>query len=302
MENAILHTPNETLFTQLPSITNNIILITGCSSGIGLHAAMGLKKLGYRVFATARNLADVDKLKSNGLESEQLDLCDSNSIKNALDNILIKTHGKIDVLFNNAAFGLVGAVEDLSRDAIRAQFETNLFGTLELTNLVIPIMRKQGQGRIIQNSSVLGLVVLPYRGAYNASKFALEAITDTLRLELQDTGIKVSLIEPGPIESKFRANAHKAFRQYINPEQSSHKGIYKAMIDRLTKPGPVAPFTLTPEAVLIKLVDAIDSPKPKIRYYVTFPTYLFASLKRILTFKALDRFLLRISRDENQTK
>jgi len=277
-------------------------LITGCSSGIGLHSAIGLKKRGYRVFATARKLADVDRLKAKGLECEQLDLCDSTSIKNALDNTLAKTQGKIDILFNNAAFGLVGAVEDLSREAIRAQFETNLFGTLELTNLVIPVMRKQGQGRIIQNSSVLGLVALPYRGAYNASKFALEAITDTLRLELKNTKISISLIEPGPIESQFRANAHKAFMRYIRQEQSPHKNTYNAMIDRLIKPGPVAPFTLAPEAVLIKLIHAIESPSPKIRYYVTFPTYLFAVLRRILTFKALDRILIRISRNENQAK
>ncbi len=277
-----------------------VVLITGCSSGIGLHAAIELNKRGYRVIATARNLNDVKQLKTNGLESEQLDLSDSASIKTALNNTLEKTQGKIDVLFNNAAFGLVGAVEDLTREAIRAQFETNLFGTLELTNRVIPIMRKQGQGRIIQNSSVLGLVVLPYRGAYNASKFALEALTDTLRLELNDTKIKISLIEPGPIESRFRANAYKAFQRYITPEQSPHKNTYQAMVSRLLKPGPVAPFTLTPDAVLHKLIHAIESPKPKIRYYVTFPTYLFATLKRVLTSKGLDRLLLKISRGENQ--
>lgn len=283
------------------STHNKVILITGCSSGIGLHAAIGLKKRGYRVIATARKSTDVDMLKANDLESEQLDLCDSNSIKNALNNTLKKTQGKIDVLFNNAAFGLVGAVEDLSRNALRAQFETNLFGTLELTNLVIPIMRKQGQGRIIQNSSVLGLVVLPFRGAYNASKFALEAITDTLRLELINTEIKICLIEPGPIVSKFRANSYAAFKQYINSEQSPHKNTYQTMINRLVKSGPVAPFTLTPEAVLIKLVHAIESPNPKTRYYVTFPTYLFAILKRLLTAKGLDRVLLKVSQGENKT-
>jgi len=284
------------------STYNKVILITGCSSGIGLHAAIELKKRGYRVIATARKSTDVEMLKAKGLESEQLDLCDSNSIKNALNNTLKKTQGKIDVLFNNAAFGLVGAVEDLSRDALRAQFETNVFGTLELTNLVIPVMRKHGQGRIIQNSSILGLVVLPFRGAYNASKFALEAITDTLRLELKNTEIKICLIEPGPIISKFRANSYAAFKQYINTEQSPHKITYQTMINRLVKSGPVAPFTLTPEAVFIKLVHAIESPNPKTRYYVTFPTYLFAILKRILTSKGLDRVLLKVSQGENQTK
>ena len=277
-----------------------IILVTGCSSGIGLHAALGLKQRGYRVFATARQQHDVDKLMSMGLESTLLDLASSNSIKTALKTILSKTQGRIDVLFNNGAYGQPGAVEDLSRDVLRTQFETNLFGTIELTNLVIPLMRSQGYGRIIQNSSVLGLVVLPFRGAYNASKFALEAITDTLRLELRDSGIKVSLIEPGPIESQFRANAYAAFKQNINASSSHHHSTYSAMIKRLQKSGSVAPFTLSPQAVLDKLLHAIESPKPKVRYYVTFPTYLFSILRRILSAKTLDKFLVAISRSENR--
>jgi NAD(P)-dependent dehydrogenase (short-subunit alcohol dehydrogenase family) len=179
---------------------NKTILITGCSSGIGLCVAGGLKDIGYRVFATARKVEDVEKLKEKGFESVQLDLCQSGSIKQAVQEVLGHTDGKLYALFNNGAYGQPGAVEDLRRDVLIEQFEANVFGWLELTNLIIPVMRKQGFGRIIQNSSVLGMVSLSYRGAYNASKYAIEGLTDTLRLELAGTGIKVSLIEPGPIE------------------------------------------------------------------------------------------------------
>ncbi|MDH5409199.1 MAG: SDR family NAD(P)-dependent oxidoreductase, partial [Gammaproteobacteria bacterium] len=159
------------------------ILITGCSSGIGLCVAQGLHDRGHQVIASARKMEDVKKLRALGLTSLQLDLDDSISIRNAVVQTLEMTEGKLDALFNNGAYGQPGAVEDLSRDVLRAQFETNLFGWQELTNRVIPIMRQQGHGRIIQNSSVLGLVSMAYRGAYNASKYALEGISDTMRLE-----------------------------------------------------------------------------------------------------------------------
>jgi len=276
------------------------ILITGCSSGIGLCVAETLHQRGHRVFATARKQVDVDRLKGLGLVSLHLDLDDSTSIKRAVDHVLLQTDGKLDALFNNAAYGQTGAVEDLSREVLRAQFETNLFGTHELTNLIIPVMRRQGHGRIIQNSSVLGLAALPFRGAYNASKFALEGLTDTLRLELKNTNIQVSLIEPGPITSRFRANSYEVFKRTIDPEQSNYRDAYQGMINRLTKPGPAAPFTLPPEAVLVKVIHALESPRPQIRYFVTFPTYLFATLRRILPFRALDWVLNRVSSDENR--
>jgi short-subunit dehydrogenase len=276
------------------------VLITGCSTGIGLCVAKGLKKRGYRVFATARNPEDVENLKNEGLESFVLDLNNSNSIRETLNKILEQTDGKLFGLFNNAGFGQPGAVEDLSRKALRAQFETNVFGLLELTNLVLPIMRKQGSGRIIQNSSVLGFVVMPFRGAYSASKFALEGISDALRLELAGTNIFVSLVEPGPIESKFRDNAYKKFRENIDIDKSPHKDRYQAMISRLTNETPSYPFTLPPEAVLKKVIDALENPKPKARYYVTFPTYLFAFLKRILPQFLLDFALTRASNAESK--
>jgi len=276
-------------------MTKKSVLITGCSSGIGYEVAHGLKKRGYSVFATARKADDVARLQKEGLESFILDLNDSKSIHTAVESVLNKTNGRLYGLFNNAAYGLPGAVEDISRAALREQFETNLFGTHELTCKILPIMREQGEGRIIQNSSVLGFVALSYRGAYNASKFALEGLTDTLTLELANTNIKISLIEPGPITSKFRANAYLMYKKHINAEQSFHKDNYLKMEQRLLKQGNVAPFTLPPEAVLKKVIHALESKNPKTRYYVTFPTYLFGYLKRILSDKMMNRILKRVT-------
>jgi len=267
------------------------ILITGCSSGIGYCVASGLQQRGYRVFATARRAESVKQLNAEGFESLQLDLDNSQSIKQAVDEVLRRTDGRLYAVFNNGAFGLPGAVEDLSRDAIRAQFETNIFGWLELTNLLLPVMRKQGYGRIIKNSSVLGFVAMPFRGAYNSSKFAIEGLSDTLRLELKDTNIHVSLVEPGPILSRFRANALVALQQHIDIENSVHKERYQQVLERLNKEGPAVPFTLPPEAVLKKVIHALESRKPKARYYVTVPTYLFGYLKRVLPTRTLDRLL-----------
>ncbi len=276
------------------------ILITGCSSGIGRCVADGLKQRGYRVFATARKQSDVDELAAAGHESLLLDLNDSNSIHAAVDDILGRTGGTLDALFNNGAYGQPGAVEDLRREVLREQFETNLFGTHELTCRVVEAMRRQGHGRIIQNSSVLGIVSLPFRGAYNASKYALEGLSDTLRLELKGTGIHVSLVEPGPVTSRFRANAFEKFKQNIDADNSAFRETYQRMVNRLTKKGPAAPFTLPPEAVLQKVIHALEHPRPRARYYVTFPTYLFATLKRILPHRALDWVLSRVSSGENR--
>ncbi|QJD29640.1 SDR family oxidoreductase [Methylococcus geothermalis] len=274
--------------------SSRAILITGCSSGIGLCTALGLKVRGYRVFASARKSADVALLQSKGLEAVQLDLACSTSIRTALEEVLRATDGKLYGLFNNGAFGQPGAVEDLSREVLRAQFETNLFGTHELTRLVIPVMRRQGEGRILQNSSVLGFAAMPWRGAYNASKFALEGLTDTLRLELAGSGIHVCLIEPGPILSEFRANAYGLYKLNIDADASVHRDRYRAMEARLEKKGAAAPFTEGPEAVLKRVIHALESRRPKARYRVTFPTYLFATLKRVLSTRALDAILRRI--------
>ncbi len=279
------------------------ILITGCSSGIGHHAAHTLQGLGYRVFACVRKTEDVERLKQQGLkDAYQLDLDSSESIQQAVDWILEQTGGTLDALFNNGAYGQPGAVEDLTRDVLRQQFESNLFGWHELTCKVLPIMRKQGHGRIIQNSSVLGLITLKYRGAYNASKFALEGLTDTLRQELHGTNIHISLIEPGPITSQFRDNAYQQFKANIDQENSAHKATYQAVDRRLAKKEGKSkdPFTLGPEAVTKRLIHALEHKRPKARYYVTFPTYLFGGLRRLLSSSMLDRVLLRVSGDENK--
>ena len=268
------------------------ILITGCSSGIGYATAIELKKRGHYVIASARKPEDVSRLKQEGFTAIQLDLADTDSIQQAVALAIELTNGKIDALFNNGAFGQPGAVEDLSRDVLRFQFETNLFGTHELTNLILPLMRRQGHGRIIYNSSVLGFVAMTYRGAYNAGKFALEGLADTLRLELHGTNIYISLIEPGPILSDFRKNAFALYKKNIDPTHSYHKETYKVMEARLQKEGAAAPFTLPAQAVAEKVIHALEAKRPKIRYYVTFPTYLFAFLKRILPMSWLD-FLLK---------
>jgi NAD(P)-dependent dehydrogenase (short-subunit alcohol dehydrogenase family) len=276
------------------------VLITGCSSGIGHCVAHGLAARGYRVIASARKLDDLERLRQEGLTCIQLDLDSPQSIAAAVDQLAELTGKRLYGLFNNAGFGQPGAVEDLDRSTLRAQFETNVFGTLDLTNRLIPWMRHAGEGRIIQNSSVLGFVSLAYRGAYNASKYALEGLYDTLRLELSGTGIYAVLIEPGPIASRFRANALAAWRRNIDIDGSVHREKYLATERRLTKEGPAAPFTLPPEAVLKKVLQALENPRPRPRYYVTFPTWLFGTLKRVLSSRALDRVLLGVSRGEQK--
>jgi len=276
------------------------ILITGCSSGIGLEATRLLHARGHKVVASVRNAADLAQFQVWGIACVLLDLDNDESINSGLNQALKQLDDRIDVLFNNAAFGQPGAVEDLNRQVLQAQFNTNVFGTQQLTNQVIKIMRQQGAGRIVYNSSVLGLVALPYRGAYNASKFAIEGLADTLRLELRGSGILVSLIEPGPILSQFRANAFAKYQQNIDKTDSAHRHVYQAMENRLTKTGPAAPFTLPASAVVDKLIHTVEAERPKIRYFVTFPTYLLATLKRLLPGRLLDWVLCKISANEQR--
>ncbi len=272
-------------------IAQKIILITGCSCGIGYESAHILRNLGYRVIASARKREDVLKLRDEGFECLNLDLSDSVSLQRGVQALIALTGGQLDALFNNGAYGQPGAVEDLSRSVLKKQFETNFFGTHELTNLILPMMRQQGYGRIIYNSSVLGFVAMKYRGAYNASKYALEGLADTLRLELRGSGIFVSMIEPGPIRSNFRKNAFLMYKNNISIENSFHKKAYLEIEKRLSSEKDVVPFTLSPEAVTQKLLMALESTNPKARYYVTFPTYLFGFLKRILPTSWLDFML-----------
>lgn len=273
------------------------ILITGCSSGIGYTTAFALQSRGYNVIASARSDNDVTKLKSEGLNTViPLDLACSDSIFQAVSTVESLLDGEpLDALFNNGAYGLPGAVEDLTRDGLRRQFEVNVFGTQELTNQLLPLLMKSQSGRIIQNSSVVGLSAIPMRGAYNATKYALEALSDTLRMELNDTRVRVSLIEPGPIATCFRQNALAAMEKEIDYEKSRHKGRYEQALARLRKESPSSRFTLPSDAVTKKVIHALEASNPKTRYFVTFPTYLVAALRIILPTRMMDRFLLKVA-------
>jgi NAD(P)-dependent dehydrogenase (short-subunit alcohol dehydrogenase family) len=267
------------------------VLITGCSTGIGRCLALGLKARGYRVFATVRQEKDVAGLLAEGLESWVLDLDSTESIRAGVAETLKRSDGKLLALINNGGYGQPGAVEDLPRAALRAQFETIVFGWQELTNLLMPVFRAQRAGRIVQISSVLGYSSIPYRGAYIAAKHAVEALADTLRLELHGTGIEVVLIEPGPITSQFRANAQRAFERFIDTEHSVHRDYYRRVRARLGGSKPL-PFTLPPEAVLEKVLHALEARRPRPRYPVTLPSHLFAWLRRLLSTRLLDRVML----------
>lgn len=260
------------------------ILITGCSTGIGYDAAHTLHKRGWQVIAACRQQTDCDRLQAEGLVTVLLDYEDEASIKSALAQTLEHTGGTLDAVFNNGAYAIPGPVEDLSRDALRTIFEANFFGYFDLTNQLMPLFRKQGHGRIVQCSSLLGMTALRYRGAYNATKFALEGMTDTLRLELRNTDIKVVLIEPGPIKTDFRKNAIKQFEKWVDWENSEIRDHYeKTLLDKLKKAGTKKdPGELGPEAVTDALIKAIESPNPKPRYFVTWPTRLTSTLRRAL--------------------
>lgn len=265
------------------------VLITGCSSGIGYDAAHGLRARGWRVFASCRQQADCDRLRSEGFDSPRIDYADEASITSGLAEVLEATGGTLDALYNNGAYAIPGAVEDLPRGALRAIFETNLFGLHDLTAQVIPVMRAQGHGRIVNCSSVLGLVVLPWRGAYTATKFALEGLSDTLRVEMRGTGIHVILLEPGPITAKIRRNAIPHFEKWIDWENSARAEQYRTGLQkRLYEDTGPDLFELPASAVTAKLARALESRRPRPRYYVTTPTYLMGNLRRILPTRALD--------------
>lgn len=270
-------------------MTARSILITGCSSGIGLDAARVLRQRGWRVFATCRQEADCAKLRAEGLESFRLDYADGDSITAAVAEVVARTGGTLDALFNNGAFACPGAVEDLPRGALREIFETNLFGYHDLTRQLIPLMRAQGHGRIVNCSSVLGLVGLTWRGAYVATKFAMEGLSDVLRIEMKGTGIEVILIEPGPIATKIRENAIPHFEKWIDWEHSARRDQYLSLRGRLyDKKLKKDAFELEPAAVTAKLIHALDARRPKARYYVTVPTYLMGFARRVLPTRALD--------------
>jgi NAD(P)-dependent dehydrogenase (short-subunit alcohol dehydrogenase family) len=274
-------------------MTQKSILITGCSSGIGLDAARGLRARGWRVFASCRAEADCERLRAEGFDSPRIDYTDAATIKSGVSEVLAATGGTLDALFNNGAHATPGLVEDLPTDALREIFETNFFGWHELTRAVIPAMRAQGHGRIVQCSSVLGLVAYKWRGAYASTKFALEGLSDTLRMELYSSGIKVVLIEPGPITSNIRQNAIPHFERWIDWKNSARAEKYAALRHRLYESRGPDRFELPASAVTAKLIHAIESPRPRARYYVTTPTYLAGLLRRVLSTRMLDYMVSR---------
>lgn len=275
-------------------MTKKSILITGCSSGIGYASAIGLRDAGWRVFASCRKAEDCARLIAEGFESPLIDYADGATIKAGLAEVLDATGGTLHALFNNGAYGMPGAAEDLPTDSLRAIFETNFFGWHELTRAVIPVMRAQGHGRIVQCSSVLGFVTMPWRAAYNSTKFALEGLTDTMRIEMRDTPIHIVLIEPGPVTSKFRTNAISHFEHWIDWEASARAEQYRTNLRaKLYKDNGPDAFELPPEAVVKKLRHALESKRPRPRYFVTTPTYIMAALRRILPTRALDWVLAK---------
>lgn len=269
------------------------ILITGCSSGIGLDAARTLSQRNWRVLATCRREEDCERLRSEGMESFVLDYEHSESVKNGAREALALSNGNIDVLFNNGAYAIPGLVEDLSREALQAIFNTNLFGQFELINCLLPAMREQGHGRIVNCSSVLGFAAQPFRGAYNSTKFAMEGLSDTMRLELGDSPIDIILIEPGPIKTMIRQKAIPPFERWVNWQASAQKEKYESeFLPRLYTPAQKKDrFELEASAVTKKLIHAIESKRPKPRYYVTTPTYLAGFFKRVLSTRLFDKIL-----------
>nr|WP_272212426.1 SDR family oxidoreductase [Marinicella sp. W31]MDC2878341.1 SDR family oxidoreductase [Marinicella sp. W31] len=271
------------------------IIVTGCSSGIGAFCARALKDEGWRVFATARREQDLAALAADGLEALYLDYTDEASITALVETVLQRTGGTLDALFNNGAYGQTGAVEDVSTDVLRAQFEANVFGWHELTRQIVPVMRAQGHGRIVQCSSILGLLPYRFRGPYSASKYALEALSLTLRMELEGSGIFVSLIEPGPIASKFTANALKHIKASIDIEGSVHAEDYRKQLARLDGSGPPNRHKLEPDAVHAVLLKALTAKRPKPHYLVTTPAKQGAILKRLMPADWFYRLMGRMS-------
>ena len=267
------------------------IVITGCSTGIGLETAHYLKERFIKVYPTARTEEDVAKLKALGFENAMLlDVRNEAQITQVIQTVLEKDN-KIDIWFNNAGFGQAGMMEDITTTALREQFETNVIGLHACTRAILPVMQEQGYGKIIQHSSVLGLVSLAGRGAYNASKYAIEGLTDTLRLELQGTEIYPVLLNTGPITSDFRKNAMQKLKENVDIEHSRYKEKY---LQSLAADKSKVPFNEEAISVAQVVHQIIRAKKPKPRYYITKATYLLGYLKRVLSTTLLDKILLKI--------
>ncbi|MEO5756448.1 MAG: SDR family oxidoreductase [Mesorhizobium sp.] len=279
--------------TNSPAQELRTVIVTGASSGIGAYCARALKAEGWRVFATARKPGDIAALEADGIEAFYLDYTEPHSIETLIASVLERTDGRLDALFNNGAYAQPGAVEDLPVAALRQQFEANLFGWHDLTRRVVPVMRRQGHGRIIHCSSILGLTPVRFRGAYSASKHALEGLMLCLHQELFGSGIHVSLIEPGPVTSKIASNALPWFLEKIDHENSVHRLEYEAQLQRMHAGGSKSWLKPGPEAVHAVLRHALLSRRPRPHYVVTVPARIGAMLKRILPASMLYRFLAK---------
>lgn len=275
-------------------VADKSVLVTGCSSGIGRATAEVLRTAGWKVFPTARKAEDLEALRTDGFEAVELDIATSGSVVACIETVLEKNGGKLGAVVNNAGFGMPGAIQDLTRDAMRQQFEVNLFGLQELTNLLVPVFRKQGYGRIVNISSVVGRLSLPFMGIYSASKFALEAVSDAQRIELSLDPISVSLVEPGPIRTRFSTNCAGQGEVRLDVNGSRFGAAYKKYFDKRRNGGMAEDrFRLPPEAVAGKIRHALESPRPKIRYRVTIPAYLGDWAARWMPAGLIDRLMTR---------
>ncbi|PBB88405.1 MULTISPECIES: SDR family oxidoreductase [unclassified Mesorhizobium] len=284
-------TPGETTIPSAKELRT--IIVTGASSGIGAYCARALKAEGWRVFATARKPADIAALEGDGIEGFYLDYREADSIAAFVDGVLERTGGTLGALFNNGAYAQPGAVEDLPVEALREQFEANFFGWHDLTRRIVPIMRRQGHGRLVHCSSILGLAPVRFRGAYSASKHAVEGLMLCMRQELEGSGIHLSLIEPGPVTSKIASNGLAWFLKNIDVENSVHHADYQAQLARLRAGGSVSRLKAGPEVVHAALRHALLSQRPRPHYVVTVPARIGVLLKRILPASALYRVLAR---------
>lgn len=280
------------------ALMNKTVYISGCSTGIGFFLCQALQDKGYKVIASCRKTKDVKRLQALGIETLQMDLCDPSSIKNAVEQLLDYTCGKLDILINNAGIGQAGALEDINQETMRHVFQTNVFGLHELTRQIIPVMRAQGSGRIINISSILGIVSLPFRGAYNASKYAVEGLSDTLRLELEPSNIWVCAIQPGPIESNFRDTVIDTSLKSIDIDNSFFAPQYKNMLLHFKEKKKQSALTQTPDAVFKKVLHAIEAKRPKPVYQVTLSAYLLAVARKLLPARLLHRLLAKIAKNE----
>lgn len=275
-------------------MSKKTILITGCSSGIGYDCAHALRDAGWQVFAACRTKEDCARLQQEGFDSPLIDYSAPDTISTGLQAVLDSTGGNLDALFNNGAYAIPGALEDIPDAAMRAIFDANFFGWHDLIQKVLPVLRAQGHGRIIQNSSVLGFAAMPWRGAYNATKFAIEGYSDTLRMELAPSNIQVVLIEPGPIATQFRENSVRQFERWVAWRQSALAPLYEAeLIKRLYASTEPDAYALPASAVSAKVLRALSARHPKPRYYVTTPTHVIGVLRRVLSTRALDKILSR---------